>query len=61
MIVDAHLDIGWNAIAEGRGYLLPPANGFLVSRSSLVGAGVGLIFATLYTAPRSRHAHSFRL
>jgi len=51
MIVDAHLDIGWNAIADGRGFLLPPAKGFLVSRSSLVGAGVGLIFATLYTAP----------
>ena len=51
MIVDAHLDIGWNAISAGRGFLLPPAPGFLVSRSSLVGAGVGLVFATLYTAP----------
>lgn len=51
MIVDAHLDIGWNAISAGRGFLSPPAEGYLVSRSSLVGAGVGLVFATLYTAP----------
>ena len=51
MIVDAHLDIGWNAIAHGRGFLQPPAPNYLVSRSSLVGAGVGLVFATLYTAP----------
>ena len=28
-----------------------PAKGYLVSRSSLARAGVGLIFATLYTAP----------
>ncbi|HEY3084664.1 MAG TPA: membrane dipeptidase [Candidatus Dormibacteraeota bacterium] len=51
MIVDAHLDIGWNAISDGRGFLQPPAPGYLVSRSALVGAGVGLVFATLYTAP----------
>ncbi len=51
MIVDAHLDIGWNAIAHGRGFLQPPAPGYLVSRQSLVAAEVGLIFATLYTAP----------
>lgn len=51
MIVDAHLDIGWNALAHGRGFLQPPAPGYLVSRSSLVAAGVGLVFATLYTAP----------
>ena len=51
MIVDAHLDIGWNALAHGRGFLQPPAAGYLVSRSSLVGSGVGLVFATLYTAP----------
>jgi membrane dipeptidase len=51
MIVDAHLDIGWNALAHGRGFLQPPATGYLVSRSSLIGAGVGLVFATLYTAP----------
>jgi membrane dipeptidase len=51
MIVDAHLDIGWNAISAGRGFLAPPAPGYIVSRPSLVGAGVGLVFATLYTAP----------
>jgi membrane dipeptidase len=51
VIVDAHLDIGWNALAHGRGFLQPPATGYLVSRSSLVAAGAGLVFATLYTAP----------
>ena len=51
MIVDAHLDIAWNAISAGRGFLTPPAPGYLVSRSSLIVNGVGLVFATLYTAP----------
>ena len=51
MIVDAHLDIAWNAISAGRGFLGPPAPGYVVSRSALAAAGVGLIFATLYTAP----------
>lgn len=51
MIVDAHLDIGWNALEGGRGFLGPPAPGYVVSREALIGAGVGLIFATLYTAP----------
>jgi membrane dipeptidase len=51
MIVDAHLDIGWNAIAGGRGFLADPAPGYVVSRSALARAGVGLVFATLYTAP----------
>lgn len=51
MIVDAHLDIAWNAISRGRGFLQPPADGYLISRSSLVAAEVGLIFATLYCAP----------
>ena len=51
MIVDAHLDIAWNAISDGRGFLAPPAPGYLVSRPSLIAAGVGLVFATLYTAP----------
>jgi membrane dipeptidase len=57
MIVDAHLDIGWNAIAEGRGFQGPPASRYLISRSALTSAGVGLICATLYTAPaRARRA-----
>lgn len=51
MIVDGHLDIGWNALAEGRGFLGPPAPRYVISRSALIGAGVGLVFATLYTAP----------
>jgi membrane dipeptidase len=51
MIVDAHLDIAWNAVSAGRGFLTPTAPGYLVSRSSLIANGVGLVFATLYTAP----------
>ena len=51
MIVDAHLDIAWNALAHGRGFEGPPAPGYLVSRESLTRAGVGLVFATLYCAP----------
>ncbi len=59
MIVDAHLDIAWNAISAGRGFLAPPAPGYLVSRSTLTTNGVGLIFATLYTAP-ARAGRSMR-
>ena len=51
MLVDAHLDIAWNAISAGRGFLQPPAPRYLVSRSSLVAAEIGLIFATIYCAP----------
>jgi len=51
VIVDAHLDISWNAISAGRGFGSEPAPGYLISRSSLAAAGVGLVFATLYTAP----------
>jgi membrane dipeptidase len=51
VIVDAHLDIGWNAISAGRGFLGAPAEGYLVSRPALVAAEVGLVFATIYTAP----------
>ena len=51
MIVDAHLDIAWGAVARGHGFLGPPPPGYLISRQSLVGAEVGLIFATLYCAP----------
>ena len=59
MIVDAHLDIAWNAISHGRGFLQPPAPGYLVSRSSLVAAEVGLVFATIYCAP-ARAGRSMR-
>jgi Zn-dependent dipeptidase, microsomal dipeptidase homolog len=51
VIVDAHLDIAWNAISSGRGFLSPPAPRYVISRSALGTAGVGLVFATLYTAP----------
>jgi membrane dipeptidase len=51
VIVDGHLDIGWNAIGEGRGYLSESPKGYVISRPSLARAGVGLVFATLYTAP----------
>ena len=59
MIVDAHLDVAWNAISDGRGFLQPPAPGFAISRSTLAAAGVGLIFATLYCAP-ARGARAMR-
>jgi len=59
MIVDAHLDIAWNAVSAGRGFLGPPAPGYLVSRSTLITNGVGLVFATLYTAP-ARAGRSMR-
>ncbi len=59
MIVDAHLDIAWNAISAGRGFLQAPAPGYLVSRPALVAAEVGLVFATLYTAP-ARATRSMR-
>jgi membrane dipeptidase len=51
VIVDAHLDIGWNAVSAGRGFLAAPPRGYLVSRPNLVASSVGLVFATLYTAP----------
>ena len=59
MIVDAHLDIAWNAISDGRGFLSEPAKGYVVSRPALARAGVGLVVATLYTAP-ARAGRSMR-
>lgn len=59
MIVDAHLDIAWNAVAHGRGFLGPPAPGYVISRQSLVAAEVGLVFATIYCAP-ARAGRSMR-
>ncbi len=57
MIVDAHLDIAWNATSDGRGFLAPPAPGYVISRPALTSSGVGLVCATLYTAPaRARRA-----
>jgi hypothetical protein len=53
VIVDGHLDIAFNALAEGRGFDADPAPGWLVSRSALGRAGVGLVFGTLYCTPAS--------
>lgn len=51
MIVDAHLDIAWNALAAGRGFESPPAPGYVLSRGGLERAGVGLVFPTLFSMP----------
>jgi membrane dipeptidase len=51
VIVDAHLDIAWNAVASGRGFLQPPPAGYVVSRPTLVAGEVGLVFPTVYCAP----------
>src|SRR5258708_16760885 len=57
MIVDAHLDIAGNAPSDGGGFRAPPAPGYVISRPALTSAGVGLVCATLYTAPaRARRA-----
>jgi membrane dipeptidase len=59
MIVDAHLDIAWNALAHGRGFEGEPAPGHLVSRRARARAGVGLVFPTLYCAPREGRGRRF--
>ena len=51
MIVDGHHDIAWNALAEGRGFEGPPAPGYVVSRTALQKAGVGLVFPTIFSLP----------
>src|SRR5258706_4616217 len=62
VFVDAHLDIAWNGISAGRGFLGEPGPGYCVSRSSLARGGVGLVCATLYTAPaRARRSMRTRV
>lgn len=56
MRVDGHLDIAWSALAEWRGFDQATASGYLVSRSSLVEANVGIVFATIFCAPSSSRA-----
>lgn len=56
MIVDAHLDIAFNALLNGHDFQGDPAPGFAVSRKTLSGAGVGLVCATLMCAPASSRA-----
>jgi len=51
LIVDAHLDIAFNALTEGRGFDSEPAPGYVVSRPALARAGVGLVFPTIYCSP----------
>src|SRR5579864_2428820 len=53
MIVDSHLDIAWNALAHGRAFGDAPARGHVLSRRGLERAGYGLLFASIFTAPRS--------
>jgi membrane dipeptidase len=51
VIVDAHLDIAYNALLNGHDFAgLPPPNR-VISRSALHSAGVGLVGATLMCAP----------
>ena len=54
LIVDAHLDIAYNALAECRPFDGAPAAGYLLSRESLVEAGVGLVFPTIFAHPRRK-------
>ncbi len=51
MIVDAHLDLAYNALCHGRPWLGPPRPGSLVTRDTLAAAGVGLVFATIFCPP----------
>src|SRR5438128_10791939 len=53
MIVDAHLDVAWAALADGRGFDAPPPGDAVVSRPRLARPGGGLIFPTLYSMPPS--------
>jgi membrane dipeptidase len=62
VIVDAHLDLAWNALYNERDLTLPveqiraaeadPATVAMTSLRSFGDAGVGLVFATLYAEPR---------
>lgn len=53
LIVDAHLDIAYNALLNGHDFLGRPPRGYAVSRQTLVDGGVGLVCATLMCAPAS--------
>src|SRR5260370_3959179 len=56
-MVAPHPTIAGTGTSEGRGFLPPPAPRYVISRPALVSAGVGLVCATLYTAPaRARRA-----
>jgi membrane dipeptidase len=62
VIVDAHLDLAWNALFNGRDLRDPvaeirgrepadPSGVAMTSLPSLAAAGVGVVFATLYATP----------
>jgi membrane dipeptidase len=60
VIVDGHLDVAWNALYSGRDLTLPlaalrasrpDAAGAMTSLPAFGDAGVGLVFATLFTEP----------
>jgi membrane dipeptidase len=51
VIVDAHLDIAYNALLNGHDFAGTPSPNRLISRSALHSAGVGLVGATLMCAP----------
>ena len=53
MIVDSHLDIAWNALMHGRGFNSPSPRSYMVNRDALARAGYGIVFATVFTAPRN--------
>jgi membrane dipeptidase len=51
VIVDAHLDIAYNALLNGHDFQGAPPPNRLISRPALHSAGVGLVGATLMCAP----------
>src|SRR5579864_5249084 len=51
MRVDAHLDIAWGELVENRAFDRPVEPGYLISRSSLIDAGIGLVFPTIFCPP----------
>jgi membrane dipeptidase len=53
VIVDAHLDLAWNALHTGRDLTQPldPASTALTSLPALGAAGVGVVVATLFAEP----------
>ena len=53
MIVDAHLDLAWNALHTGRDLTarLDPSSDALTTLPALGAAGVGLVCATLFAEP----------
>jgi membrane dipeptidase len=53
MVVDGHLDIAYNVLAEGCSFDGPSTPGYLVNRQALAAADVGLVVAVLFAEPFS--------